>query len=125
MSILMKINLKFDIIYLSNKGEYCMNLNFDVVQLKKEMDLFFKREDCENILKQYRKYHVKIKYNDENMYVLFNRSLYIVGITDNSWYLFPYKDSYFTTSISFNGMFDMILMAMKDNEEIHKKEARA
>lgn len=125
MSILMKINLKFDIIYLSNKGEYCMNLKFNAVQLKEQMDLFFKREDCENILKQYRKYHVKIKYNENNMYVLFNRSLYIVGITDNSWYLFPYKDSYFTTSLNFPGMFDMILMAMKDNEEIHKKEARA
>ena len=121
----MKKYLKFDIIYLSNKGEYCMNLKFDVVQLKKQMDLFFKRADCENILKQYRKYHIKIKYNDDNMYVLFNRSLYIVGITDNSWYLFPYKDSYFTTSISIDGLFDMILMAMKDNEEIHKKEARA
>ena len=46
-----------------------MNLKFDVVQLKKQMDLFFKREDCENILKQYKQYHVKIKYNDENMYV--------------------------------------------------------
>lgn len=102
-----------------------MNLKFNAVRLKEQMNLFFKREDCENILKQYKQYHVKIKYNDENMYVLFNRSLYIVGITDNSWYLFPYKDSYFTTSISIDGLFDMILMAMKDNEEIHKKEARA
>ena len=102
-----------------------MNLKFNAVQLKEQMNLFFKREDCENILKQYKQYHVKIKYNDDNMYVLFNRSLYIVGITDNSWYLFPYKDSYFTTSISFDGMFDMVLMAMKDNEEIHKKEASA
>lgn len=100
-----------------------MNLNFDVVQLKKQMDLFFKREDCENILKQYRKYHIKIKYNNDNMYVLFNRSLYIVGITDNSWYLFPYRYSYFTTSISIDGLFDMILLEMKDNEEIHKKRS--
>ena len=66
----MKINLKFDIIYLSNKGEYCMNLNFDAVQLKEQMNLFFKREDCENILKQLNPQFAKDKERDSRLDLL-------------------------------------------------------
>lgn len=95
-------------------------LKFDTVKLYEKMDDFFTNNNYRKLIEPFLKYNPKYKYDHDKLLLLFNESLYIVGILKNKnlWYLFPYNKSSFTPSINMD--FSIILQAVADNEEIHK-----
>lgn len=79
-------------------------------------------------MNKYEKMGYKILYDIEDHYLLitYRDSTYITKIVeiDSStyWHLEPYNNSIFTTKLDNPNSFEIVLFAIKENEELYKNE---
>ena len=85
---------------------------------------FFERSDYEEILQKYKKVGVKIFLGENSLIIYKNNHKYIVTITNHDqryfWHLEPYHNSYYETFADIEkGNLDIVLFAIKENEELY------
>ena len=105
-------------------GYYIKRQNYK--RLCHELNIFLTRDGYDDILYYFKINNIKLKANDDTIVVTTHNNIYTVGIIIENdsyyWYLEPYNNSYFLSKSALKGNFDMILLAIKENEELYTKK---
>ena len=91
-----------------------------------ELNIFLTRDGYNDILYYFKTNNIKLKANNDSIIVITSNNTYTIGIIieqgEYYWYLVPYNNSYFLSKSTLKGNFDMMLLAIKENEEFYTKK---
>lgn len=106
------------------------NFTYERELLITELCTFLNKENTPTLLEEYKKKRIRVYYGYGNVLsVITHKNKYTIGITKEKkrfyWILRPYNGSYFKTEAELGkGNLEIVLFAIKENEELYSKKKK-